>query len=99
MKKLLLYALCLMPLVTACNEKPLAVVEFKCGDTDVLAKVYQNRLDASIGTRKITMPQVISADGAKYSVDGMILWNKGKNWFMLTDEDTANEKMLDCVGK
>ena len=97
MKRFMPCILCLMPLLAACNEKPLAVIELRCGDTDIMAEIYQNRLETIVGDKSIKMPQVVSASGARYLGEGVTLWNKGENWMMITDEDSDTEKMFDCI--
>lgn len=83
--------------VTGCGETPLSVVELRCGDTDILAEVYQNRLEAIVGEHSLTLYQVEAASGAKYSDETVVLWNKGENWMLIMDEDTDAEKMFDCI--
>jgi membrane-bound inhibitor of C-type lysozyme len=96
MKKLLLTGLCVAALA-ACEskEQPLAETALKCNGQDIGVKVYQDRIDATIDGKTITMPQVMAASGAKYQAesDGAILWNKGDNWIMM---NSAEDIVIDC---
>jgi len=98
MKKI--FALCALSSIlffSACREAPLSVIEMKCGDTDVLAEVYKNRLEAIVGDKSLTLHNLVAESGIKYGGEFVVLWNRGENWMMITDEDTDAEKMFDCI--
>jgi membrane-bound inhibitor of C-type lysozyme len=93
MKKLMPYALCLMPwILAACSvEKPIATDNIRCGDYNIEIKVYQDKIIADINGERTALPQTISASGVRYA--GRIagrdggLWNKGADWTMFPGED------------
>lgn len=70
------------PQVTAdANNPSLATsgrtVPFKCDDFAFIAKFIGDRVEIATPGRNMTLPQVISGSGARYSDGNTTLWNKG----------------------
>ena len=86
-------------MICACGEKPSSTVEMVCGDHEVKAKIYGDKMDATIGGQKIRLIKSESTGGAKYESDdtafvGTVLWNKDKTWTMIENEDAMP---VECV--
>jgi len=77
------------------SEPPIATATLNCDGLPTQIKVFNERIDATIDGEKIAMPQVVSADGAKYQGQahaGTVgLWNKGDKWSILYDA-----QMIEC---
>jgi len=97
MNKILISGLCILALA-ACEKKelPLATAKLKCSSHEVVVKVFDGRIDATIDGDMLSMPQVVAASGAKYQFENLILWNKGEDWMMRLIED-ENEIHMDCI--
>ncbi len=93
MKKILIYGLCIFAFA-ACEkeELPIIVTDLRCGEQDVMVRVFDERIDAIIGDEIISMIQVSAASGAKYhsEITGLGLWNKGDSWIMTTRNTNIN---------
>jgi len=92
-----------LPLLAACKERPISTAEILCSDKNILIDVYNDRIEAIIDDKIVKMPQTVSASGARYKSmedgEGLVLWNKGKYWMMISDEGSDKEIMFDCVNK
>lgn len=53
------------------------VVPFKCDDFAFIARFGANKVDIALPGRAVTLPQVISGSGARYSDGSTTFWNKG----------------------
>ena len=104
MKKILPFALCSLFLLGACGERPRDKFEMTCGDMTISARVFKDRLEAKISDDvfedEITLKISEAASGARYvgmSRDSLfILWNKGRDWLLLTSTDDKEEVFV-CI--
>ncbi len=87
-------ALCGALILGACEE-PLDTVIMKCGDQDVTATVYRDKLMATIAGADVKLKITKSADGAKYANPEYALWSKGNDWIMLTGQGDT-EQVISC---
>lgn len=56
---------------------PKTAVPFKCDTISMIAKFGTNNVEIMLPGRTITLPQVVSASGARYSDGSTTFWNKG----------------------
>lgn len=56
-----------------------AVVPFQCDDFAFIARFGADKVDIALPGRAVTLPQVISGSGARYSDGNTTFWNKGDN--------------------
>jgi len=77
-------------------ERQIGSVLLSCGGTHVSAEIFDGHLVADIGGENFTMPEVVSADGAKYSDGSTTLWQSHDNWMLIHNEGAANEEQVDC---
>ena len=54
-----------------------SVVGFKCDDFSFLAKFFADKVEIALAGRTLSLPQVLSASGARYSDGRSTFWNKG----------------------
>jgi hypothetical protein len=97
MKKLSLTLTLALTLVACGKEEPISKETLKCGDFEVSAAVYENKVIATIGGEDIEMKPGIAASGIRYEgsgqkLTGVVLLNRGRAWaFILNDGDP-----IDC---
>jgi putative lipoprotein len=53
------------------------VVGFKCDDFAFLAKFFTDKVEIALAGRTLSLPQVLSGSGARYSDGKTVFWNKG----------------------
>ncbi|MCL1785651.1 MAG: MliC family protein [Alphaproteobacteria bacterium] len=102
MKKLMPYALCLVPLfLGACREKPLETIDLMCGEVHVDARIYRDRIEAKMYEQDIEMKLSQSASGARYAGSTndtrLVLWNKGEEWLLLSVTGNEEEVLVSCM--
>ena len=77
--------------------KPINSVTYSCeGGKTIQAKFYKDKVDLKLSDdRTLTLPQAISASGARYANDdeSIVFWEKGATSFM-TEND--KETFKDC---
>jgi membrane-bound inhibitor of C-type lysozyme len=88
-------------LFAACGEQPLGAADIVCGEYEISAKVYADRLDAKINGQDVRFNQSESASGARYAsagaaFPGAVLWNKGASWMFVINDA---EMPIDCLVK
>ena len=64
--------------VAAPVPAPKAPVPFKCDEIGLIARFSDGVVELSLpGDRKVNLPQVVSASGARYTDGSTLFWNKG----------------------
>ena len=53
------------------------ITGFKCDDFAFIAKFLDSKVEIALAGRTLTLPQVISGSGARYSDGATTFWNKG----------------------
>jgi membrane-bound inhibitor of C-type lysozyme len=86
--------LCCLLVLAACAAQPAAdsqttgdsigPVTFRCDDGSEILATFDNAPDPAIAQlvragQAVTLPQAISASGARYLGDGVEFWNKGND--------------------
>jgi len=56
-----------------------------------------NVLHSTVNGEGYTLPNVVSADGAKYSDGHMTLWESHGEWMMIRNEGAADEETIQCI--
>jgi hypothetical protein len=77
----------LLVISTACARPPRApstpkfpiLARFDCGDVAVSARFDRESVTLAWGGRTLTLPQTISASGARYATASALFWNKGRD--------------------
>jgi membrane-bound inhibitor of C-type lysozyme len=82
------------------STKPITTVVFDCDSGNLAAIRFWNdrcRLTGMLRRQNldVTLPQVISGSGARYSDGRMVVWNKGDDVFI----DLGNGQTFNCVKK
>lgn len=98
MKKIYMPAALCGALILGACEKPLDTVTLACGENNVTATVYRDKLVATIADRDVTLKITESADGAKYANENFALWNKGTEWILLETAGDA-EQVISCTAQ
>ncbi|MDA5193270.1 MliC family protein [Govanella unica] len=73
------------------------IVTFSCPDGhNLTVRFHDQRADFSLAGQSLSLPQVVSASGARYSDEQTTLWNKGREVFIeqagkpdMTCQDTS----------
>lgn len=52
-------------------------VPFKCDDIEFIARFGANKVEIQLAARTVTLPQVLSGSGTRYSDGSTTFWNKG----------------------
>lgn len=80
--------------------EPTATATFRCADDkSIVAMFYPDSVNLTLSDgRKISLPQAMSASGARYADadDKVVFWNKGKTAFISEGSD-ENVTYKDCV--
>ncbi|MCL2538346.1 MAG: MliC family protein [Alphaproteobacteria bacterium] len=86
-----------MGLLAACTEQPAETVKMKCGDFDIAAKIFKDKIVATVDMQGITLIKTESASGVRYAgtFEGVaiVAWNKGKDWILIIDDSET----IECV--
>jgi membrane-bound inhibitor of C-type lysozyme len=69
---------------SAAEPDKIGPVTFRCDDGSVIAATFDNTPDPATvqlvrGDQTFTLPQAMSASGARYVSDGIEFWNKGND--------------------
>jgi len=79
-------------------EKPVADVTFRCDDDKIIKAVFHaDRVDLALSDgRSLTLPQAMSASGARYANadESIVFWNKGDTAFII---EGADETYSGCI--
>jgi membrane-bound inhibitor of C-type lysozyme len=83
-------------------EAPVAVAAFACkGGKSIEASFYADKVALKLSDgRTMTLPQAMSASGARYANDNesFVFWNKGDTAFVTEGKD-GTETYSGCVAK
>lgn len=79
---------------------PIATAKFNCADDkSIEATFYADKVDLKLSDgRSMTLPQVISGSGARYTNEdeSFVFWNKGDTAFV-TEGSDENLTFKDCT--
>jgi putative lipoprotein len=59
------------------QRAPNTIVGFRCDDFAFIAKFFADRVEIATAGRTLSLPQVLSASGARYSDGRSTFWNEG----------------------
>jgi len=76
---------------------PHAQTVLQCGDHEVQFTLDNDTLHSTIGGESFTLPNVVSADGSKYSDGHTALWESHGVWSLIRNEGAADEEVIECV--
>lgn len=81
-------------------DRPVAHVSFTCKEGKSIGAVfYKRKVELSLSDKRaLTLPQTISASGARYANadESVVFWNKGTTAFVTEGTETT---FADCVTK
>jgi putative hemolysin len=87
-----------VPIVLAPTNEIINSVTFNCAELkNIQAVFYKNKVEIALSDgRKMSLPQVISASGARYSNEdeSFVFWNKGNTAFV---EEGGNSTFKECI--
>lgn len=86
----------LLPILPAISETEPNLITFKCDDgTSFTGQFFREEAIFNLpGQGEITLPQVVSASGAKYTDDNITVWTKGQEAFVEVDNQITLKNCL-----
>ncbi|MDR3290238.1 MAG: MliC family protein [Rickettsiales bacterium] len=66
-------------------------IQMQCGTHKISIEFYTDYANLYFNGKKLTLDNVISASGAKYEKDNIVVWNKAKNTIFI-----INDKRFTC---
>jgi putative hemolysin len=88
-----------IPVVITPTDEIINSVTFSCAEAkNIQAVFYKNKVDIVLSDgRKMSLPQVISASGARYSNENesFVFWNKGNTAFVNEGENNTFKECVD----
>ena len=98
--RLVVFGVAVTVALPAFAETPVATATFKCKEgKSIEATFYADKVDLKLSDgRSMTVPQAMSASGARYANAGetFVFWNKGDTAFVTEGKD-GKETYSGCV--
>jgi len=85
------------PTASDTTPPPNTVVGFKCTNFAFLAKFFPGKVEIALAGRTLSLPQVLSGSGARYSDGATTFWNKGDGALFEMNGTSYNDCKVDPV--